>query len=192
LLRACDQSLAWRGRSQTSNARPTADRDRAIILVLFDTGLRASELCAITIGDVNIDRSNIKVVGKGSKERVVFFGRRTAKALWRYLVLQLASSKPDDTLFSVGNPDDFRSMSRCVLRTLLKRIGERAGVPNVYPHRFRHTFAINYLRNGGDLFTLQELLGHSNLEMVRRYARIAQIDCANAHQQASPVDNWRL
>lgn len=75
---------------------------------------------------------------------------------------------------------------------LLAHIGERAGVANVYLHRFRYTFAITCLRNQGGLFTLQELLGHSDMEMVKRYARIAQTDCAKAHQKASPVDNWRL
>ena len=83
-------------------------------------------------------------------------------------------------------------MTREHLCLLLHRLGERAGIRKVHPHRFRHTFAINYLRNGGDVFTLKELLGHSDLEMTEHYARIAQVDTANGHRKAGPVDNWRL
>jgi integrase/recombinase XerD len=192
MLKACVHSVPWKDRSETANARPTADRDRAIILLLLDTGLRATELCNIKISDLNIQVNNIKVNGKGSKERIVYFGRRTAKAIWRHLMPRVSSSEPDDYLFFVGKEDEPRPMTRCNLRLLLKRIGERAGVLGVYPHRFRHTFAITYLRNQGDLLTLQALLGHSSLEMVKRYARIAQTDCENTHKRAGPVDNWRL
>lgn len=113
------------------------------------------------------------MLGKGQKERLVYFGKRTSKALWKLLTPRLKDSKSKDLVFTVGSEDDLRPRTRDVLRRLLVRIGERAGVANVYPHRFRHTFAITYLRNQGDLFTLQDLLGHSDMAMVKRYARIA-------------------
>jgi integrase/recombinase XerD len=190
LLAACERGNTWKTRQLMASERPTADR--AIILTLLDTGLRASELCGMKVGDVNMTANSIKVLGKGQKERLVYFGKRTSKALWKLLTPRLKDSKPEHLVFTVGPDDDLRPMTRDVLRRLLVRIGERAKVANVYPHRFRHTFAITYLRNQGDLFTLQDLLGHSDIAMVRRYARIAQTDCAKAHQKASPVDNWRL
>ena len=83
-------------------------------------------------------------------------------------------------------------MRRDVLIKLLVRMGQRAGVANVHPHRFRHTFAINFLRNGGNAYALQMMLGHSTMEMVKRYLALAQADVEAAHRQASPVANWRL
>lgn len=190
LLKACERTAKYNGGS--SNERPTADRDHAIVLLLLDSGIRAQELCDIKIGDANLNGNSVKVKGKGSKERVVYFGKRTAKAIWKHLLPRVSAMKPDDYLFLVDFPNDPRQMNRKVLGHLLKRIGERAGVPNVHPHRFRHTFSITYLRNGGDVFTLQNLLGHSDLSMVKKYARVAQMDCARVHQTASPVDNWKL
>ena len=83
-------------------------------------------------------------------------------------------------------------MSKNSLRLLITGLGEKAGVKKCHPHRFRHTFAITYLRFGGDVFTLQALLGHSTLDMVRHYAVSAEIDIQQAHRRASPADNWRL
>ena len=78
------------------------------------------------------------------------------------------------------------------MRILVRRLGKRADIAKVFPHKFRHTFATTYLRSGGDIYTLQALLGHSSLDMVRHYVRIAELDIENAHRKASPVDNWRL
>ena len=191
LLNACDRQRTWKTRELTASQRSTADRDRTIILMLFDTGLRASELCNMKIADVKLAANSVKVLGKGNKERIVYFGKRTSKALWKYLTPRLKDAGPDDLVFVVGPKSDPRPMTRDVLGRLLERIGERAGITNVHPHRFRHSFAITYLRNGGDLLTLQDLLDHSDIAMVKRYAHIAQADCARAHQKASPVDNWK-
>jgi integrase/recombinase XerD len=95
----------------------------------------------------------------------------------------------DAPLF-IGRND--RRMNPTSLRLLLTRMGKRAGVPDCHPHRMRHTFALEFLRGGGDVFSLQKLLGHSTLDMVRNYVAIAQVDVQNAHRRASPVDRWRL
>ena len=85
-----------------------------------------------------------------------------------------------------------RPIDRSGLLKLLHRMGERADVKDVHPDRFRHTFAIQYLRNGEDAYTLQALLGHSTLDMVKTYLRLAQVDLDEAQRRASPVDNWGL
>ncbi|CAG0933650.1 Tyrosine recombinase XerC [Thermoflexales bacterium] len=205
LLKACSTTRTWRSHSATASARYTSDRDQAILLLLLDTGIRAEELCSIVLKDVNLEANSIIIRGKGKgrdkKERTVHFGKLCSKALWHYLLPRLGHPSPygrgvggegDSPLFLSRAVIDNTPMNRKSLYQLLKDIGDRAGIPHVHPHRFRHTFAITYLRNGGDVFTLQMLLGHSDMEMVRRYANIAQADCANAHRKASPVDNWRL
>ena len=83
-------------------------------------------------------------------------------------------------------------MSRTKLAEMCAGIGKRAGVANVHLHRFRYTFAIQYLRNAGNAYTLQAMLGHSSLETVKIYLKLAQVNLDEAHRRASPVDNWRL
>ncbi|MCC7361066.1 MAG: tyrosine-type recombinase/integrase [Anaerolineales bacterium] len=155
LLKACDQSRTWKTRATTAHDRPSALRDRAIILTLLDTGCRASELVGITVGDLNMSTNSIKVRGKGPgrepKERVVFVGKRAAQALWKYMLPRIEEYRPTDPIFT-NDPQSTQPKARTVLTKLLSRIGARAGVKDVYPHRFRHTFAITYLRNEGDLF----------------------------------------
>lgn len=196
LLRACDHGRTWKTRPETVSERSTAIRDRAIILTLLDTGVRASELAGMQFKDLNMSTNTIKVRGKGpgrdAKERLVYIGKRTAQAIWKSLLPRINDMQDDTPIFVVGFKGDWRPLSREHLRLLVHRIGERAGVRKVHPHRFRHTFAITYLRNGGGEFTLCALLGHTDLEMTRRYARIAQVDTANGHRKAGPVDNWRL
>lgn len=197
MLKACSYTKKADTRYRTSfqYSRPTAKRDRAIILALLDTGLRARELCSLKIGNVNMKTGRVRVehgvIGgaKGGKGRIVFLGKSSRRAVWRYLTLREDGDDPESQLFlAIGD----RKFSTNALRLLINSLARKADVAKAYPHKFRHTFAINYLRAGGDVFTLQALLGHSTLDMVRYYARIAEIDIENAHRKASPVDNWRL
>lgn len=166
----------------------SADRNRALLLILLDTGMRASELCGLRMGGMDNHNRRVRVMGKGSKERTIPFSPRTGQTLWRYLTSR-QDLRANDPLIATM---DGHELNRARLLKILVSIGKRAGVSGVHPHRFRHTFAIQYLRNGGDPYTLQALLGHSSLDMVKNYLRIAQIDIDTAHRRASPVDNWRL
>jgi len=197
LLKACEycREAQTDQRRKFTMRRPTARRDRAIILTLLDTGLRASELCSLRIGD--IDHKSGKVVirhgvgggSKGGKGRTVFMGKSTRRAVWRYLADREDGTSPEAPLF-LGK--SYRPMNKDGLRLVIAALGKKANISKCHPHKFRHTFAITYLRSGGDLFTLKSLLGHNTLEMVEHYARIAEVDIEQAHRQASPADNWRL
>jgi integrase/recombinase XerD len=166
-----------------------------LIKLLLDTGMRAEEVCALTFEDLNFKENSLMAKGKGPgrrpKVRKVFMSKRTAQTLWKYLLPRLETIKPTEPIFTVDSNYP-RPLTRQHLSHLIHHLGVRAGVKDAHPHKFRHTFAISYLRNGGDLLTLQMLLGHTSLDMVKRYARIAEADCAAKHLQASPVDNWRL
>ena len=147
LLKACDycEEARTADRHRFAMRRSTANRDRAIILTLLDTGLRASELCALTIGDVDQKTGKVHVKhgqrggAKGGKGRLVFLGKAARRALWRYLVTRDEGEGPDAPL-SVGKLN--RVFNKNALRQLMARLGKKAQVANCHPHRFRHTFAI--------------------------------------------------
>ncbi|MFH1605412.1 MAG: tyrosine-type recombinase/integrase [Pseudomonadota bacterium] len=190
-LAACERTSAYTRRGRISdNHRPSGPRDRAIVLLLLDTGVRASELCGLRLCDVDLRNRQVTVWGKGSKQRMLPISAATGKALWRYITAERGAALANEAVFI--NSHAGRPLSRNALLQLLHRLGERAGVADVHPHRFRHTFAINYLRNGGNALALQTSLGHTTLEMVRTYLTIAEADLVVAHRTASPVENWRL
>ena len=105
-----------------------------------------------------------------------------------YLTTRPAAKQEDYLFPSKTN----RRLDRNNLRETIQRIAERAGVSGVTIHRFRHTFAINFLRNGGSVLELQEMLGHEKMETVRIYAKLAEVDLAAAQRRSSVADNWRL
>jgi site-specific recombinase XerD len=191
MLRACDRSRVYArpGKCPSDHARPTALRDRAILCVLVDSGIRASELCNLRIRDLDLRSEQIRVMGKGNRERLVAIHPRTCQRIWRYLATRDDADDPRAHAFTGHNSGP---MSRYTLLRLVNRIGQRAGVPGATVHRFRHTFAVNYLRNGSNVFALRRMLGHTTLEMVDRYLELVQADIQNAHRTASPVGVWRL
>lgn len=172
--------------------RKTALRDTLIVLILIDTGIRLGELARLKIKDLNVEtgelyvrpfRSSIK-----SRPRTIPVGASTRRAAWHYLHSR-DDRKPEDPLFTTS---ERHAVTDSQIQNLLHDIGLCAGVENCGPHRFRHTFAIEFLRNGGDVFTLKRLLGHSSLEMVNYYLSFVQADLESVHRRASPADRWRL
>lgn len=163
-------------------------RLRAVILTLLDCGLRASELCGLTLEDLSWDEGTLKVMGKGSKERLVPFGEATRQALLAY-VAKRGNIPGQGGLFVTCYGD---ALNRHELHRILAAAGKRADLTGVRcsPHTFRHTCAVMYLRNGGDAFTLQKLLGHSDLAMTRRYCELSQADALAKHRQCSPGDRF--
>jgi integrase/recombinase XerD len=191
MLNACDHADDWttkRGK-QISRRRPTALCDRAMIITLLDTGLRASELCSLTLADFNRESGQITVrQGKGKKNRIVFISDAARRSLWKYLTTR-PKSKATDPLFATQTN---QHLDRNNLRHTLQRIASHAGVAKATVHRFRHTFAVNFSRNKGSVVALQELLGHERLETIPIYVKLADVDLANEQHAASPSDNWRL
>ena len=153
------------------------------MFVLLDCGLRVSEVANLRIGDIDLSQRILTVMGKGSKQRLARMGLKTQKALWRYVMLRGSSSpwlwvnQRGDRLTANG------------IQQMIRELGKRIGV-RLHPHLLRHTFAISFLRNGANTFECQYALGHSSLEMTRRYCQALNFDVVfKRHQIASPVDN---
>jgi len=166
-------------------------RNKAIIFTLVDTGGRLAEIANLDVADIELNNSRMRVVGKGNREDWVYIGARTQKALWRYLLARKGSPLPELWLNQQGEP----LKNAHAIQIMLRRLGKRAGIQGVRcsPHTFRHTFAISFLRAGGDAFNLQRLLRHKSLDMVRRYlSSLKDEDAAQAHRRASPADQMRL
>jgi len=182
MLRVCDYDYEH-------NAKFLGSRNRAIILVLLDTGIRLSELAALKVSDVQNESGWIKIWGKGSKERVVRIGKTAQKAIWRYLLF-----RPNEGEERLWLTEEGRPIGAGGIQSLVKRLKQRAGVNgNGSIHRFRHTFALNFLRADKNVFNLQYLLGHSDLDMVRRYiSALGMEDALKAHEKASPADMLNL
>jgi site-specific recombinase XerD len=171
--------------------QPVSARNGAILIVLLDTGLRLAEIAGLRMEDTQIEQGYLKVLGKGVRERMVPLGALAQRLLLRYLHrFRPETALPEETNFFLAA--DGKPVTPNSIRLMLKRLGKMAGVPRLHAHLCRHTFATNYLVNGGNLFTLQQILGHSSLEMVRRYVNLASAHVVVQHRQFSPIDHMNL
>jgi len=168
-------------------------RDRVIMLILLDTGIRLSELVGLRLEDVDSEQSCFLVRGKGDKERIVPFGAQVRRALWRYLS-HFRGNFDELKVHELFISETGIPLKPRAVQSMLRRLGERAGISGVRcsPHTFRHTFAKQYLMCGGDVFSLQRILGHSSLEVVKMYVNLASSDISIQHRKFSPVDNLYL
>ena len=193
LLKACEQTALSNPKEKKPCQfdRKTAARDKLIIMMLLDTGIRVSELCRIQYKDIDLNEQSIIIrpfeTGGKSRGRVVYLGSVAMDLLWR---MAAENDSPENYLFASCKKRRNKPLDRYAINNLLKGLGEKAGVPSCGAHRFRHTFAIQYLRNGGDIYTLKRLIGHKSFYMVQRYLQLSDADAKRAHRKASPVDNW--
>jgi len=159
-------------------------RDRAIIETLYSCGLRASELVGINIGDIDFNRDEVKVKGKGNKERIVPIGRVAKDAVVGYLKVRPAIKNQEESLFL--NYRGERLTTRSLQRIVRKYLIRVAKVSGTNPHILRHSFATHLLENGADLRAVQELLGHASLSTVQIYTHLTMKHLKNIYTKAHP------
>jgi integrase/recombinase XerD len=151
-------------------------------MLLLDTGLRIEEALSLQHEDMDLDNCLIRVHGKGQKQRQVPFSMELRRILWKYI--HAVAQHPQAFLFStrVGGKLSQRNMLR-----YFKLLGQKLHIDGVRFsfHTLRHTMAVNYIRNGGDVFRLQRILGHATLEMTRRYVNLQTADLREVHNKLS-------
>jgi site-specific recombinase XerD len=171
--------------------QPLDARNQTIFMILLDSGLRIGEIVRLKTDDLHLDEGIIKVLGKGKKERFVPIGSNSQKVLQRYLfryrMRQDGFQNDYAFLSNSGNP-----LTENSLKLMFARLAQRTGVKRLHAHLCRHTFATKFLINGGDVFSLQQILGHSTLEMVRHYVNLASSHVTLQHRRFSPLDRLSL
>jgi tyrosine recombinase XerC len=168
---------------------PWGLRDRAVLELLYASGLRVSELCALDVGDVDLDHGRVRVMGKGGREREVPMGEVATDALREYLEHARAETAPE------GGPDrealffnrrGKRATSRDIRAVVEKYRREMLVGRRVSPHTLRHSFATHLMEGGADIRSVQELLGHTSLATTQRYTHVSRRRLFGAYRRSHP------
>jgi integrase/recombinase XerD len=168
----------WRPKSKVFWQR----RAHLLVLLLLDTGARVGEALNVRVREIDFDNLLLTLDGKGRKQRVVPLSFELRRAMFRYIAD--FQRKPDSIPLATRNET---KLGRRVMLPTVKNLCQRLGFqpPARTLHAFRHTFAVNYLRRGGSVFHLQKVLGHSTLEVTRRYANLVTADLQAVHERVT-------
>lgn len=165
-------------------------RDRAVLELLFSTGLRVSELVSLDRDKINLETQEFSVIGKGGKSRVVFISNRAARALSEYLETREDDLKPLFIRYRGPTPDEdedkneaYRLSARSVQRLVKKYVHKVGLTTEATPHTLRHTFATDLLRAGADVREVQELLGHKNVSTTQIYTHVTDRKLKKVHER---------
>lgn len=165
---------------------PILERDRLIIEILYSTGIRVSELINIKLSDINFYNNEIKILGKGSKERIVIFNDTCKDALNKFIKEgRKKLYKKDSEYLFIGRNNGH--ISSKYVRDIINKIKVKAGVDGkISPHVFRHTFATDMLNNGADLVSVKDLLGHESLNTTSIYTHVTNEQIKKVYEMAHP------
>lgn len=170
-----------------SGDSPLQRRDRAMMELMYGSGLRVSELCSLTLQSVNLDEGFLRVSGKGAKERIVPVGETSAKALRDYLAAAREHFVKPGTGAALFLSERGRAISRKTFWHWLKTHATRAGINRpVKPHGLRHAFATHLLAHGADLRAIQEMMGHADIATTQIYTAVTRRDLSASHAKHHP------
>lgn len=159
-------------------------RDRAILELLYATGIRVGELTGLDIGDVDFARQTARVTGKGNKQRTVPFGEQASLAMQDWLEQGRDALAGETRALFVGSRG--ARIDQRQVRRIVERAGQRAGLSDITPHTLRHTAATHTLEGGADLRVVQEMLGHSSLQTTQIYTHVSAQRLRRVYEQAHP------
>lgn len=179
---------------QPSSETITGQRDRAIIELLFSSGLRVSELVGLDVDHINLKRREFMVRGKGQKDRPIFISDQAAASLQAYIDMRQDNTRPLFVRYSgskkVDRSGNFHRLTVRSVQRMIARYARLAGITkHVSPHTLRHSFATDLLMNGADLRSVQALLGHSNISTTQIYTHVTDPHLKAVHQKFHRKEN---
>lgn len=160
----------------------TGLRDRAMLELMYASGLRVSEVVSIKLGDVDVDAGVLTAFGKGSKQRKVPLGKSAVEWMKSYLEIRNRKNTVQNIFVSPAG----KALNRQMIYALVKAYGKRAGIEDLSPHKLRHTFATHLMQNGADSRSVQVMLGHSDISTTQIYTHVTDNHLKKAYEKFHP------